>query len=1228
MNLDKYNSKESLETLVKNEDEFFSVVNESNGFILEMLKNHKITPDLDLLVKNINVFTVPYVVENYKLTTEQSQDISDFLSEESSARIKKSLSKEEVKKYLTEGIPLPKTVLLSVDDINSFQKEIDNQFKMDNYEMNEILSNSFRKFNMEDVFNINKKFLLKNPNFLANKKAFFNDEKYRDFYKEIALKAYKDVGLSEFKNYIFGPEDKEFLFTLIGNENSNRFSHKQYANYSSISGFTELITKHEYFEKFNKTDLSMFSNGEIENNLDFFRKVFLNENEKQIYDVFDKLIRKKITVRQFKAIVDQEFVEKYLDSLISQDRIVHRFFGNLDAEYDRTVIDKKAHISKLVSIIFAEDKTLESGLKLREMSDLYSVFSIIKELKQEKYHPENKEDTEKDIREVENNLKISLTEVLPRSLKNENFSELAKNSNYIFNSNTIELADQFFEQNVNLNNFFLLIDLYVDAKKDRSSDRGYVNLIDKLAQYSNDMHEEFVKRNNHNEIVGVNTILKYYSDTKDEFIKGLLKNTPKRQGYSKSDEYNFLAYDVNDLKTLPVDLWSTVYSIRPDFGNYIIKNKIVAPNEFISRCLNSSGKSDSATNFLKSYVKINRGSIEKDEELLASFLSNPKQNEIFPLSSTAHLDGFYNEVITLILRKGIAYKKKKQVEGLYPKEDFPYSRDAKYPEIDINAFDENIEINSGLSKYEAKLQYLNLYEKHSLLSKELTSKAELIPYGFMTDKIKQIIEKKDFEMLSLIREDRIKYNNEPFVEYVNNSSFEDLIGNLKNKYFVKILKEQLNYDNETDIKFPKFTKEQNMELATSLWSIYKGFKEDKSEEVSYYDYKFLHFFSLENRGFIKEFAIKELPQFVFYGYDFLPESAGTYKPSKFIQGTYTNEEIYQAFVNLEEKGGFFSYKDVNADFKHFFTNVFFPEKRNHKEKPDDSRMKDFLTFIKDKNEILYAALANSNIFVNIIDFGRSYGDKKPPKYKTRDEGVNNYFHELFDLDVVVRGLEKIVEKMSEKNLDENNQKIVNKKVASYCITAVIHNTYFEDYDDNGRTKEYMSVTSKEHTLKLMKFLFEKAPMHFVERHIIGQSIEAVAFFKDNIKEFYSFENVKNFILPNSDVSTEYLRMDGESNEQKARLIGFTKAIIEHAVEQKDSQVIDFLNHTIKQHEFIEKEMSWSHRHRVYPGVSSMFVEAIAQDKGVRGMLQNSKLKIDLDSSLVVKEPVKKRNNKI
>jgi hypothetical protein len=1224
MNLDKYSTKESLEELIQKKDEFLDLINESKGFILENLKTYNIKPDLDMLVDNLSVFTIQYITDNYKLNSEQMEKVTKFLSDEETIYNKK-ITEQEIEDHLINKKPLPYNTNLSLEQINKYYKEIEEQFELDESNMESILNSSFQKFSIEDAYKLERKFLLKNAFVLNVKAQFFNDEKYREFYKEIVLKAYKKPTIREFRNYVFTSNDKEFLIKLLKNTELRSWS-DDYSDFTRIPGFTSLINKYEFFEQFNRGSIEHFSDAEVENNIDLFKRIYLEDNEdRSHYQAFDNFFRKKMSLKKFKAIFDEEFIEKFISN-ITEDDDISKFFGYNDAEYDKTVIDKQAHLSRIVAGLFAEDRMLANGKRMTEIARISDILGFRDDIERARNSPHDANATLLDKEKLEEHYHTIFNNIIPQYLTNDKLRILTSHVKDIFDPLTISLAEEYFKNNVNVNNFFVLASIYNENKDKYFHDYNKRTFMEKLNEYVVTMHNALIERNNSDELISVRAILNNLKTNEkkeeDKFIKTLLKNTPKHKGFKTSNDYNFLAFETNGLQNIV--MWEEIAELRPALLSFILKNNFIPPESFIKYCLYNI-ESGSYTDFLKDFAKKNREYIEGNENLLSSYLASSKQEEIFPQNNRDSLETYFNDALELIKRINTTDINQEVVRALYPRDDMPYSfDDGNYPQIDIESFDENVEISKDLSKKEAKTLYLHLYKKEHLLKEKLQVKANLISYGFITEKLQKHLENKDFATVFNIKEARIKYNHEPFVNYVNNADFNELKNHLNDDAFFKLLKGSLSYEKNSDIKFAKFSYEQNMELAIILHDKYK----EKNDSDEYrYSYDFLYFFAEENRDFVKEFVIEYFPSSMFYGYDLRPEV--NYHKQRLIKGTYTNEDLYKGFLNLEKGDGFLSYRDVNADYKNLFGSVFFPERRNNKENQTDDRYKSFLDFIKDKSPMLYLLVANPEIFSPVLDYGRSFRNEAPSKYRSKDEAEHHYFLQTFDMDTLLKGLEVVIDKMVNPKLDKYGQYLINKKLASYAITRMVMQTSYELYDrSGGMNNTYESCLSDENTLRIMKLLFEKSPIHFIERRRIGQAIDTIGYFKAYIDEFYNFDNIKNFILPSSELYCDYFELEdryGNTSTSRIRLLDFTKIIIETAVERKDDKVIDFMNHAISQHKFFKKEMKHNHHSAAYHGINDEIINAISKDPNINAMLSNAKLKMDLDRSLEVNVPVRRKN---
>ncbi len=1237
-------NKEQLKKLAENKEKFLQEIITSKGFILDQLKESEILPPLDWLLESINVFNIKFISENYKLTNPQWAILTKFINEDSSQKTKKIWTDEEIENAFINNIPIGSQALLSVKQINQFSSQIEAQEYLEDSEISYVLRRSVGKMNETEVMSLNRKFLREYIDLISEQSHLFKSKDFKDFYKKLVYDLEKIPTIGFFKNYQFEKEEKDFLIELLNNVKRDRDYgwDSEYSTYSKIKGFTELIDKYEFFQQYQKNNLNVFTDGEVEKNADFFRGELLKvESIYNRYHPFSYFIKYKMSFPQFRTIVDEGFIENWMKKFIENGKTVDGFMDHMDAEYDHSLIDKRYHFANVLLKACAENKEVKEGIRFNDNISLYSILSLYIEIVNEKYNPMH--GTESLLPEIKESMQRIFDDVLPKYITNNNIQTLLDNNERFFGKENLEFTQTFFNNNPSINGLILLLNAYQKNSKAyfyNGNHREYMNLL--VEKILLNYHEKLLKvedkqerKSNQN---AIHIVLNYFLNTEklkdDPVLKDLLKKTPQSLFANKTEmiesNTNFLNYEKIDLFSIDRDLWETIYTMRPDFKDYILKTKIEVPLRLISFCLNQS-ENDENTRFLAEYVKIHRETISQNKELVNKFLSNPRQSEIYPVDNTDMYEKSYGDIRRLVEKIYITEEKQQNLRNYYPNMDMEYSREkTNFPPIDLTKFDENIVLPEKMTKNEVKSLFLDFYEKEKSLRKDFEKYKGLLSYGFMTSKMEELLGKQDFKSIELIKEYRMHYNNSVFVKYVNNLNFNDLMTYLNDPSFLDLLKGQLDYDKNTEIKFSSFSYDENMKLATKLLDLYKD-KESRSQ------HGFLYFFKQEDRFFIKEFVINNMPEKIFYGWDFLPEQSETYKPTNFIVGNYSKEQIYEAFKNMEKRDGFFSEMDVNAKFDNFFNYALFPDNsrrgRGSKEVSYDT-FKEFLDYVKTKDDILYSVLAYSRIWENGLDFGRAYGEEQPKKYKTRDEANNAFFNEVFDFDQVLRGLDKIITKMENRRnrYDEDSTgETVNTKIAGYCITSVVHNTYYENYGDNGniRNGDYTSSTSDENTLKLMKFLFKRAPMHFVERHVFGKAKDPVAYFQQHIDEFYGFENIKNFLLPNAQVDTEYLRIDDEKSEQRKRLLDYTKVIIDTAVNRKDYQVVGLIKHMVEQHKFLSKELNYRMVNKAYEGVTTMFLDVVAQDPYICGVLDKAKLKMNLDDALTVKDiPPKRRTNKI
>lgn len=1223
------NTKEYLEALVLDREKLDNKITETNGFILEEIKSNNINIDVSILTENINVFSVKFLKENYSLDENILEKIDILLADSSKSTVNNVLSEEEIKRFLLKEKLLPTSTVLGLEHFNNFRREINKQFDIDEWRTERIIVNSFKRLSFEEIKSVDKTFLLDNISALSYRKDLFNSNEFKKFYVDLVFTAYDKPNIQLFKNFIFGTEDKDLLLKLLKNTNDNRYSFKSYSDIENIDGVKSLISKFEYHKLYKIKSLEDFSIGEIQNNKEFFQELWAEKDGSVLsgYHFFDDLLRVKSTAEQFEEIITKD----YLIELLKKAKLNGSLFGNVDKDYN-DVNSKKLHLMDVILEAYVDNKKIDESLKFQDIMPLDLLFHSVRDVVGEDgFNVPQKRIVI--LNKINENLRVIYDTVINKSMVNSDVANIIKSMDYIFDPVLIKTYYDFFDKNPSINTMYILFKLVSDNEKRHFYQGSKHDFLEKAVSLIDSTFNSLVTKEKDSKIKIENFkfINKVFASINNElgqeYLKEKITENPSlsvsnieltddiKTRISKNNIFAFEILDIKNLNRAELDLIS---SVRPEFFEKINKDKIFVSEGFIYTCLNMIDKSPYMLPFLNKYVELHRSEIEKSPELMKRFLANKYQQTLFPISDTSLFDNDYIKLKFLCEKSLVCEEKRSFVANLFNNKELPYSRqELKVKDIDIEKFDENIIIENNMSLSEAKLLHADLYQKHSAIGKEIRQYKDSLPFGYLSQKVDRLLKDNNFKEISFLIKNNIDFDSNLFVNYVNNLTFDSLMKNLKSDDFLNLLKKELDYDKKTDIKFGKFTKEENILLSNQLLEKYQN--ESKK-------YDFLFFFDKENNSFIKEFAIKNFPKEVIYGYDFLPNDKNSYRPTFFVMENYTNEEIYSTYKNLVVGHGFFSETDVNADFKNFFCSTLFPEKKENKSGAMD-RFKSFLNFIKEKDAMLYSLMSNEIIISQGVDYGKS-SENPETENMTRYEAIAYHANKLFDFKKTIKGLSDFIDLTIKHEPSNEGEARFNSDLSSGCITSFIYSTYFEVNDPNtGRTNEYRSFMSEENTIELMKLLFEKSPQHLIDRHTIGCANNTADFFRKNINNFYSQKNVENFIFPNPKIQCKYLRLD-EDSEAKERLINFALAIISHATEIKDVKMIEYFNHLIKQQKFAEDNLSWEAQSKLHKGKSSMFIEVLAKDDRIIQSLQNTKLKIDLDKSLSEKEFKRPKAKKI
>lgn len=1179
-------------------------INDTKGFVLEKLKEARLLPPINLLLENLSPFTIQFLINNYSFNKEQNNIVIAFISDD--ARNNLELKNQNIEYCLNNGISLAKNTVLTFNQINEFTDEILSQTRENHYEMEAILSASIKPLPIEQMLSLNDNFLDQHIRLFNRHPSYFNDSRYNSLYKEKLLNSKEDdkPTLMDFQNCHFSTEEKDLVLSLLKNSNSFLPS---YGTITNISGIKQLITKDEYFLNFKAPSLQDYSDTEVANRKDFFQTAWLAKGSASFYNLFGDFLYNQATPEQFETIMDEGFITTVLKEKFSESDSIF-FRSDVDTRDNYDLLKKNYFLHSGLLNILVKDETLCHKV------ELMNILSTIELLQNNREQPK-KGDYSQLVKQNQNNIQHFFSEIFPNYLVNDKVGQVYSNLKLIFNPVNLQHIDELSEKNPTINLFYGLCLTY----KALNSNNFFMSDNYSLSMGLEKTIAQMYKTIKNEDTVTTKMILESLSGVKKtEFINDLLTdiNSTIVSQQSKSNSHNIFVYEGNDLTALPSVLWSYIYSVRPEFSKEINCQGITAPDEFLRTCLKDI-ENPISKDFLREYAVIHREEIEKNTALLNLFLSSPQQTEIFPEVSTQRSHDAYNYFLKLLI-------KEKNVEQLivehkekYPNTDLFYSRQGLGREqIDIVLYNENqaIELNTTA---DINVRHADLYCKSNYYQKCQKEQIELMSFEFLSKQVTQLVTNKDFSTLQLLNEKKIlKPHYNKVVQYINQCDYSELMSNTKNSDFITLLKSGIEHNHKTDIVFKQFTMEESGQVAQSLLP---SFTKDKI-----IDYNMFYFF--EDKEFIKDFSIKHFPSDVFYHHEFF---VGHHKTG-LVPTPYSNEQIYQAYQSLEKTTGFFSETNVNADYTNFLGANFFSRGENEVEhqKSQLNNFLDLVSFAKDNDPKFYLLLANYQIFSNAMNWDIN----KTSEYKpaTRDESINLFFKENFNIDVILQGFREIISDMKNNYQEDIYEKTpskrrFNKKLAANIITRVINNTYYQSYEKNTN-REYLSHTEQQDTIKIINFFFNEAPTFLIDRYVIGQATNPVQFFKEHSEHFVNYQSVEKFLFPQNHLIIPNLNLY-DNEQQKSRLIGITEAIIENCIEKNDRPTIHYMDYMIKQFNFIKKEVGYKAKNKVNSTNSDIFIQCLAQDNNISQLLDKALFKMNLDNNLAVKDHAPKIKRK-
>lgn len=915
------------QTILANTNLLKEEIINSKGLFLYFLEQKKIFPPIDILIDSVSPYSLLFLKSHYdidNLKPEQTKVLDQYLL--SDENFNKKYNPVNTTTYSLEELLSDIKNRKDVDNVKKSKLKLKFEHFKEHKETllkllksphelhaNELLLNQiFNKTTPQEVLSLGEDFLINNPfifnlnsNFLKNSELKTIYKKAVENYHMVYSDSHKKSEINNFLNYNFEQDEKPFLETLLKNT--------YYVNYDkliNIQGATQLITRWEFFEKFDDENLSDFSSEDIKNNKELIRKVWLENFKEKKYFKWNDFSKHSISFSDFKEVVDEAFLKE----LIIYSK------GFLFDKIDSDVQEQK---EKAVYLNFTATKILAKDPDMAQYIDLHSVLKSF-------FHTEEYNRnflTQEYATDAEHALKNSAKAYI----HSNNVFQTTDYSPFLRSEALASLLHELTEPSINSLYFFIQIYNKLSDSKSFKHPKSE-ELKPFIGAIASKLDKDQVKK-----------IVDYFNyPLSDEFM-------PKDSLVDKQDyAYNALQFAHENFDNISIDTQKFLIYIDENFREHILKNNYNIMSPEISQhedvFTDILGRINSSHHmllpFVKQYIENNKDAVLQNYFSLIA--QHPIRQALITLNTHDIESNNYEQLVP-------ALKQQQQLKNIQS-EAYNIKKQSKgYSPYNTEKNKEEKEISTQLKDLEKKIESLN-----SVLS-----------HNFKVDTISKLLQDKKYEEATLFINKNSNYIYLAY-EYIKDLPFADIISGLENKSLVKFITEnKKNTGNEylgqqPHVKFnTSYSQEQNKILATELLSLlnfqYESENKDKVLHV-------LNYFEYEVKDFAKQFVIENDPVSMFYSYEYRPTNE---RQGKHIKEPFTNEEIIQGLHNLEKNAGnVFNMHDTNIQYDSMLTANYY-----HRENEYLDLLKSLET-----EPVLYLFCCYSNIYNDFINFNKKDKD--------------------------------------------------------------------------------------------------------------------------------------------------------------------------------------------------------------------------------------------------------------
>lgn len=877
------------------------------GFVFEQLKNSNIVPDKETMMNSLNIFSLSYLLDNYELDSSDKAKLLPFFASSSTHSIieESTSTKESAVSFLKEKKPLYRSMILDYDVFCAHTKEIEEQFDIDGYTASEVLKNSAKKWGYKKIAKMPKDVLFGYAEiFDALNSKEINSDEIKPLFKEYLSNKMKEaapISFVEIKNLNFTQEDVDLLRFFIKSKEDNFGRMFSYDQLNTISGASDLISKMEFFEKYNALDFTGWTKSELSEHKEYIKstiKNYLLSKSKKCS--LEELFRiEGAGAEELSIVLDSNFIKELLCS--------GRFYISNGSDSNETEYLEK---QKLMGFLMAQvltDTTFGTQMPTSTLTDVFYYISNVKQIRAGKLNGE-------EAKKLKNYFDLFFNNFFEKSNPEDFsfYSELEYLANVYSAQAVIDLA----KKNPSFNKIYLSCNLVNELGK-RSYDNSWAvsnlrkNLEEALPEFSKYLNKQeydlvknsFSERNKKENKKEISFPSKGISLLNNSvFLKKDIKQSTLAKNNILNIEYDYLLKKINDLfekKREEVPLY--------EFNHYdTSSNQALKTFKWLLSCDKKFEKK-----ILKSLLFKTNAS-ELNEEVLVGIYSL----FIKEFAPNSKIGECTKEIILKDKKRYLNYEQLKEemvrkedwLLELFDQEDLKRSNDKVFSQlmnienhlIDLNIKNHNLNNESNaiyktfedkfkicvskygyasslthkelIEKYEKKISKLiekddiehsillleNLKriqkeealvsEKISLTEKKLSNLKESFYSFFIKNKVEELLKDKDFESLSILLKSSFK-NSKSVIEPIitrefNSYSREELLKQVNNKFWRHIVLGFNNVSSYDDTKCNfKFKLNSSEEYKWFIGLLIKHVKEPTSVDFltkeSWADYSLL-----------------------------------------------------------------------------------------------------------------------------------------------------------------------------------------------------------------------------------------------------------------------------------------------------------------------------------------------------------------------------------------------------